>query len=181
MKENIKNWLKEGKQSKITELVIDLTNYFSGNDFEKIIKILKWMDKNIKRCKDNKKTLKIFATRTVTKVLKDGFTTGCHDDALIFATLCRAVGIPAKYVAGISKLDPKNRGHCVVEVHINKQWILVDQSRGVIALDPRRSNFYNENFIIGKGLDSWDIGIKSFKTWRDKSNKIIKIISKMKV
>ena len=32
---------------------------------------------------------------------------------------------------------------------------------------------------MGKGLDSQDIGIKSFKTWQAKSNKVIKIISKI--
>jgi hypothetical protein len=179
MKENIKNWLKEGEQSKMTKLVINLTNYFFGNDFEKIRKILKWMDKNLKRCEDNKKTLRIFATRTINRILKDKFSTGCHDDALVFATLCRAVDIPAKYVVGIDKLNPKNRGHCVVEVYINKEWILIDPFRHLINLDSKKSNFYKENFVIGKGLDSWDIGIKSFKTWKDKSNKIIKIISKI--
>ncbi len=179
MKEDIKKWLKSGNQSKITKTIKNISNKFSGNDLEKIQSILSWMERNLKRCKDQNKVLKIFATRNVSKVLKDGFSTGCHDDALVFVTLCRAVGIPAKYVAGIDKLNPENKGHCVVEVYINKNWILVDQSRSIIALCPRRSNFYKENFIVGKGYDSWDIGIKSFKTWKEKSNKIIKKINKI--
>ena len=53
---------------------------------------------------------------------------GCHDDALTFATLCRAAGLPSRYLAGLDKLDPKNQGHCLVETDINKEWILIDQS-----------------------------------------------------
>ena len=179
MKEDIKIWLKEGKQSKITKLIKKLAFGFLGNDFEKIEGILKWMDKNLKPCKDYKKVLKIFARRNVNKVLEDGFTTGCHDNALVFATLCRAVGIPAKYIMGIDKLNPKNKGHCIVEVYINKHWIIVDQNRETISLDIKRSDFYKKNYIVGKGLDSWDIGIKAFKNWKEKSNKVIKIISKI--
>jgi len=179
MKEDIKIWLKEGKQSKITKLIKKLAFGFLGNDFEKIEGILKWMDKNLKPCKDYKKVLKIFARRNVNKVLEDGFTTGCHDNALVFATLCRAVGIPAKYIMGIDKLNPKNKGHCVVEVYINKDWIIVDQNRKAISLNIKRSDFYKNNYIVGKGLDSWDIGIKSFKNWKEKSSEVIKIISKI--
>jgi len=179
LEKDIKHWLKEGKQSKITKRVKKLASKFSGDDFEKIQGILNWMGKNLKPYKDYKKVLKIFATRSIDKILKDGFVTGCHDNALIFAILCRAVGIPAKYIGGIDKLDPKNRGHCVVEVYINKNWIIIDQSRKTIALDIKKSDFYKQNYIIGKGLDSWEIGIKSFKNWKDKSEKIVKIISKI--
>ncbi len=179
MKENIKIWLKEGKQSKVTKSIKKLVSKFSGNDFEKIESIIRWMDKNLKQCKDYKKILKIFARRNVNKVLEDGFTTGCHDNALVFATLCRAVGIPAKYIMGIDKLNPKNRGHCVIEVYVNEHWIIVDQSKRTISLDIKTSDFYKKNFIVGKGLNSWDIGIKSFKSWKEKSNKVIKIISKI--
>jgi len=179
MKKDIKIWLKEGKQSKITKSIKKLTSKFSGNDFKKIEGILKWMDKNLKHCKDYKKALKIFATRNVAKILKDSFSTGCHDHALVFATLCRAVGIPAKYVIGIDKLSPKNRGHCVVEVYVNKDWVIVDQSRETISLDIKRSDFYKNNFVVGKGFDSWDVGVKSFKSWKEKSNEVIRIISKI--
>lgn len=181
MKENIKIWLKEGKQSKITKSIKKLVSRFSGNDFEKVEGILKWTDKNLKPCKDYKKAIKIFATRDADKILKDGFSTGCHDSALVFATLCRAIGIPAKYIIGIDKLSPKNRGHCVVEVYINKHWIIVDQSRRTISLDIKTSDFYKNNFVVGKGFDSWDVGVKSFKSWKEKSNEVIRIISKIKM
>jgi len=177
MKENVKIWLKEGKQSKITPSIEKLAFRFSGNDFEKIMDIIKWIDKNLKNIKDNKQRLKIFAKRSVDKILKDGFSTGCHDNAVVFVTLCRAVGIPAKYVVGIDKFNPKNRGHCVAEVYINNNWILVDPDSKIINLDIEGSFFYNNYFIIGKGLDSWDVKIKSFKSWKEKSNKLIKLLS----
>lgn len=137
------------------------------------------MDQNLKHCNNQDKVLKIFATRSVSKVLKEGFSTGCHDDALVFTTFCRVVGIPAKYVVGINKLNIKNQGHCVAELYLSKTWVIVDQSIGCIYLYPKRSKFYKENFIVGKGLDSWDVGIRSFKTWKEKSDRITKIISKI--
>ncbi|MBC8383444.1 MAG: transglutaminase domain-containing protein, partial [Candidatus Cloacimonetes bacterium] len=180
MSENIKKWLENGEQSNITKDVTEIVSEFKGNDFEKIISILNWMNKNLKRCTDQDKVLKIFATRNVSEVLKDMLSTGCHDDALIFTTFCRAVGIPAKYVVGISKLNPKNSGHCVVELYLPAGgWILVDQSRGSVYIDPQRSDFYRMNFIVGKGLDSWDVGISSFKTWEEKADRIIELISKI--
>ncbi len=179
MSENIRKWLKSGEQSKITKDATDIVSEFTGSDFEKIISILNWMNKNLKRCTDQDKVLKIFATRDISEVLKDMLSTGCHDDALIFTTFCRAVEIPAKYVVGINKLNPKNSGHCVVELYLHDRCILVDQSRGSVFIDPKRSDFYRMNFIVGKGLDSWDVGISSFKTWEEKSNKIMEIISKI--
>lgn len=176
--ETSKIWLREGKQSKETRLVKELASGFAGSDFEKIRSILRWMEKNLKSRRGSE-VQKIFATRTVTTVIKDRFSTGCHDDALVFAALCRVVGIPAKYVVGINKLDPKNRGHCVVETYMNGSWVLVDQSRGVIWLSPERSDFYKENFIVGEGLDSWDVGIRSFRSWRGKSNRVVEVISKI--
>ncbi|MEA2103303.1 MAG: transglutaminase-like domain-containing protein [Candidatus Cloacimonadota bacterium] len=175
--DNISKWLKNGEQSKIKKKVIEIISEFIGSDFEKVMSILSWKNKNLKRCTDQEKVVQIFATRNVSEVLKEMMSTGCHDDALIVATFCRAVGIPAKYVIGINKLDPKNRGHCVVELFLHDRWILVDQSRGSVFIYPERSDFYRMNFIIGKGLDSWDLGISSFKTWEEKSNRIIDLVN----
>jgi len=179
MSENIKKWLNAGEQSKITDDVIEIVSEFQGSDFETIMSIIDWMNKNLERCTDQNQVLKIFASRDISEVLKEMLSTGCHDDALIFTTFCRACGIPARYVVGINKLDPKNRGHCVVEIHLHNRWILVDQSRGSVFIDPQRSEFYRMNYIVGKGLDSWDVGIRSFKTWEEKSKKIIEQISKI--
>jgi hypothetical protein len=179
MEKNPKAWLKEGKQSKLTEAVKEIATNFSGSgsDFEKVMAILKWMGKNLKR-KKGREALKIFATRTTTEILEDRFSTGCHDDALVFATLCRAVEIPAKYVVGINRHDPENKGHCVVEAHVDKNWVLIDQSNGLIYLNAQKNDFYKENFAVGKKLDSWEIGIKSFESWKEKSKEIAKTAAK---
>ncbi|MCD4819989.1 MAG: transglutaminase-like domain-containing protein [Candidatus Cloacimonetes bacterium] len=176
---NISKWLKNGEQSKIEKNIIEIVSEFKGSDFEKVMSILNWKDKNLKRCTEQEKVLQIFATRNVSEVLKEMMSTGCHDDALIVATFCRAVGIPAKYVIGINKLDPKNRGHCIVELYLHNKWILLDQSRNSIFIYPKRSDFYRMNFIVGKGLDSWDLGISAFKTWEDKSNRIIELMDSL--
>lgn len=175
------NWLKEGKQSQITNEVKKISHQIDGEGFGKIIQIFQWIENNLKHCEDDKKVKEIFATRTASKVIEDKFSTGCHDQALVFATLVRSIGIPAKYVVGIDKLNPRDKGHCIVEIFINERWVLVDQSRWLVSLIPSRSSFYEENYIIGKGLDSWDLGIKSFASWNKKALKLIKTINKIKV
>ncbi|KQC05489.1 MAG: hypothetical protein APR54_08245 [Candidatus Cloacimonas sp. SDB] len=179
LKADLSHWLKCGNQSLIDHQVKTITNDFAGNDFEKVIKILNWKNDNLSFCKNQEEVLKVFATRNVTEILQEMTSTGCHDDALIVATFCRSVGIPSKYVAGINKLDPRNRGHCVVEIFINNKWMLLDQSRFNISIFPERSEFYRNNYIVGKGLDSWEIGISTFQTWVDKSNQIISHTSSM--
>ena len=172
-KSDIHQWLKSGNQSKINEEIKKITNKFNGSDLSKVLAILNWKNENLQLIKNQEDVLRIFATRNVSEILKETTSSGCHDDALIVATFCRAVGIPAKYVVGINKLDPKNCGHCIVEIFINNKWMLLDQSRYNLSIYPERSDFYKNNYIVGKGLDSWEIGISTFNTWIEKAEKIL--------
>jgi len=178
---NPEYYLKEGKQTKKTKVVKEVSKSFKGTDFEKIVKILEWINKNLKSYKNQKKAISIFAKRTADKIIRDGFYTGCHDIALVFVTLARSVGIPAKYIEGIDKINPQNKGHCVSEVFINNRWIFVDPTMNTICIVPARSDFYKQNYLIGEGLDSWDIGIKSFRSWRKKSNELIKKLKNIEI
>jgi len=177
MKENIKHWLKEGKQSKITPKIKKIAQEFKGDEIDKIIKILNWIEKNIKH--NYAKATKIFATRTSEQIIKDKYHTGCHDTAVLLATFLRAVNIPARYLTGINRLNPKNNGHCVVEAFVKNKWILIEDSKHQINFQPTRSDFYYHNYIIARGLDSWDNGIKSFKDWEKVSEKVIKKIKEI--
>lgn len=178
---NISYWLSEGNQSKLTPLIKKIAGTFNGSDIEKIVQILDWEVNNISKMKDFQKVKKIFASRTVDKIIKDKFSTGCHDDALIAAVLLRALGIPAKYLTGIDRCSPWSKGHCVVEAYIKGSWVLVDASHASLFLIPQRSDFYKDNIIVSEGLDSWDNKIKTIKDWEEVSRKVVKSIGEIKL
>ena len=178
MKKNISHWLKEGEQSKITPRIKKIVRKFKGDNLEEIFQILDWIDKNISSEDDRKKVLKIFASRTTDQLIKEKNDTGCHDTTLLAVTFLRALNIPTKYVLGIDKKLPSKGGHCVAEAYIGGIWILIDPTFFQLNLIPERSLFYKENYVVKKGLDSWDCGIKTLGDW-DKASK--KLIKKMRV
>jgi hypothetical protein len=179
MKRKKDYWLREGKQSKKTLKIKKIVDKFNGDNLDKISQIIRWYHKNIKYSHDTKRNIKIFAKRGVSKIIKDGFSTGCHDDAAVLAALFRSIGIPAKYLVGIDRINPKNRGHCVVEINIEDRRILIEPEIDSIGLDPRKSSFYRHNFIMKEGLDSWDCGIKTFEDWKKLSLKAQRHINKL--
>ncbi|WP_377645143.1 transglutaminase family protein [Oryzobacter terrae] len=74
----------------------------------------------------------------------------CRDYAHLVTTMCRALGMPARYVSvyapGLSPMD----AHAVVEVAVDGVWRLVDATR----LAPRTSMVR-----IGTGRDAADVAI----------------------
>ena len=177
-KGDVSTWLEEGKQSKITPKIREICSKFKGDELEKIFQILTWIDKNMHEEKDRKKVLKLFATRTADQLIKDKNDTGCHDSALLLVTLLRAVKIPAKYLVGIDKIRPTRGGHCVVEAYVGNRWILIDPTYFQLNLIPSRSHFYNQNWIIKEGKDSWDCGIKTHSDWKKASDNLVNRINK---
>ena len=174
METDISRWLKEGEQSKITPQIRRIVKRFKGDDLEKVFQMLNWIDKNISPEEDRKKVLKIFASRTADQLIGDKNDTGCHDTTLLSVTFLRALNIPTKYVLGIDKKQPRRGGHCVAEAYIGKRWILIDPAFFQLNLIPERSSFYQENYVVKKGLDSWDLGIKTVDDWDKESKKLIK-------
>ena len=77
----------------------------------------------------------------------------CRDYAHLATTLCRALGIPARYVAGyLVDLQPPDF-HAVTEVFLGGRWWLFDATR----LAPL------EGFVrIGAGRDAADISFATF-------------------
>ncbi len=174
MDKNISYWLKEGSQSKITPRVKKIVKKFKGDKLEKISQILYWIKNNISEEKDRKKILRIFASRTTDQLIMDKNDTGCHDTTLILVTFLRTLSIPTKYVVGISKNQPRKRGHCIAEAYIQRKWILIDPTPFQLNLIPERSSFYKDYHIVKKGLDSWDCNINTIGDWKKASKKLIK-------
>ncbi len=166
------DWLGEGEQSRRTDRVLAIADEFSGGDVRNIRSVLAWMSRNLSREEDEEKALGIFASRSASEVIENGYSTGCHDDALVFVTLCRAAGIPARYQVWISRKDPENHGHCVAKLLLEGSWVILDQGKSVIYLDPEDTPFHRFFFFAGEGLDSWDVGIDSFASWQEISRRV---------
>lgn len=172
----IKNqYLKQGKQTKITKKVITIAAGFKLSGFDLIFEILNWLHKNIKLKADSEYKNQFFRKRTAEQVIDSGYATGCTDYGLVFITLARAKNIPAKYIEAVStqwleKGDMSHlEGHVFSEVQINRCWYIIDSHAAVIKA------WYGRRFeVLAEGLDSWDIGVKNledlkkrFKQFRD--------------
>lgn len=162
------DFLKEGNQTKITENISKIASEFTGESFDLIPQILKWIHKNLKSNSDEKIKEKVFRKRTAVQIIEDGFTTGCTDVALVFIVLARAKGIPTKYVEAIRNKwmeigdEDSIDGHVFAEVFLNGEWHIIDPTDACLK-------FWYDRWIIYKiGLDSWDIGIHDFQELKQK-------------
>jgi hypothetical protein len=153
----LKKYLSSGLQTQVTPEINKIASEISGTVLEKAQNILNSGSSLVKFQDCNKE--EVFRKRTASQILQDGYITGCTDAALLFITLARASGIPAKDVETIDKEWLKNGGD-QIGGHIYSQ--IYDESRGWVWVDPMRRKIDSppENRVVFKeGLDSWDIGI----------------------
>jgi len=153
----IEKYLSSGLQTQVTPEINKIASEISGTVLEKAQNILNSGSSLVKFQDCNKE--EVFRKRTASQILQDGYITGYTDAALLFITLARASGIPAKYVETIDKEWLKNGGD-QIGGHIYSQ--IYDESRGWVWVDPMRRKIDSppENRVVFKeGLDSWDIGI----------------------
>jgi len=161
-------FLKEGKQTKITENILKVASEFTGEDFDLITQILKWIHKNLKPNSNKEIKEKVFRKRTADQIIKDGFTTGCTDIALVFIVLTRAKKISTKYIEAIRRKwmetgdEDSIEGHVFAEVFLNGKWYIIDPTEACLKF------WYDRWIIYEVGLDSWDIGIHSFQELKQK-------------
>lgn len=167
-------FLVASKQCELSAPIIELSKAIVGEEFEFIIQLLKWINKNIKYPQpDNIEKNDIFRKRTATQVIEDGFATGCTDFAIVFIAIARAKGISTKYVEVISKdyfrdVDLNRvRGHVFAECLINEEGYGVDPMAGVIKFNTK----YPGYVVYAKGLDSWDLDIFDIDSMRVKFKK----------
>jgi hypothetical protein len=165
-------FLKQGLQTKIEENIKNIEKQIPGEGLDYIANALDWVLSNLKREQSRKVKDKVFRKRTASEIVEDGYVTGCTDTALVFIALVRAKGIPTKYVEAVNKkwLEDKDkegkgiRGHVFAECFVSGKWYQIDPARGVIHAKPNYTKFE----IFAKGLDSWDLGIKDFKSLKEK-------------
>jgi hypothetical protein len=159
-------YLSEGKQTKLTENIINIANTINGDGLNFVGNALLWLDKNLKQLPPEIDKNKIFRKRTADDIISDGYASGCTDYALAFIALCRAKHISTKYIEVVkcSWLESDGtgtiRGHVFAECFIDDNWIQIDPQRATIHIKQN----YNGFEIFDEGLDSWDLGITDFDT-----------------
>ncbi len=175
-----KEFLNSGKQTKITPTVKKLANELkNSNPYEFIFNFFAWKREGLKLIKGIKAKIKLLRKRTADEIIKSGEVTGCGDIAIVFASVARANGIPARVVETLEEnwLKEGNTkyisGHVFVDVDINGRWLMIDPTLGNINSNYVWGN--DRRFIVyKKGLDSWDIGIKDFTTLKKAARELRK-------
>ncbi len=157
-------------QVKITPKISKIAQTLkSENEFETVFNIIKWIRKNIRKYKNEKKRLDLLRKRTADEVIKSKRSSGCGDKTIVFISLAKAAGLSKViFVETIEKefLEewPKKsiREHSFADVYIKGKKYIVDPTLGKVGLDYRWSP--KKEFIVYKrGRDAWDIGINSFE------------------
>ncbi|MBI4708700.1 MAG: transglutaminase domain-containing protein [Candidatus Portnoybacteria bacterium] len=163
-----KHFLQSGEQTKITPKIKKIAKRLLGrNDYETAFNTFRWIKANLKHIQSWPWRRDNLRKRTAAQVIKSKKASGCGDRAVVFASLMRANGIPAKIVEALDTEWLKSQGeiisgHVFVDLYIDRQWRITDPTVGTINLDyawPAGKRFT----ICWKGLDSWELGIKDFK------------------
>jgi transglutaminase-like putative cysteine protease len=169
---NPNDFLKTGKQTEITEEVKSVATLIKGEGLDFIFNLLKWLDTNLEKRRFDGN---VFRKRTADQIIKDKYSTGCTDTALAFVALCRAREIPASYLETIDarwfETKPEQIvGHVFSKVYLNNSWLLVDPLNGAIHIksEPNKKQW----FVLGEGLDSWDLGIHSYEDLKIKLSSV---------
>jgi len=135
-------------------------------DEESLRKIGRWIDANLKY--DDKEAYK---WRDVVKVVDERKYGGCADHALVFGSLARACGIPTVWVKTMDvdwihefRADPDAfdgtwSGHVFLEVHLDKQWRLLDAMQMKIydRYDPKERILPGERYAYDKGGEPYEL------------------------
>jgi len=164
--------LGDSPQIKITEEIKRIASFLRGqSDRETAKNIIRWIKENLKlkRLADLPNPAAVFRRRTADQIIRDGFATGCADAAIVFIALARALGIPSIYCELVVP-EKGNFGHAWAKCYLDGAWVDVDPMGGTIGEDVvKKFSKFGKVYVLGKGADSWDIGIES---WEDFLRKV---------
>lgn len=153
-KENLTK-IAEGLRGKTERETIENTLTFLGDNL-----------KNINLEQENpKKWKETFRKLEAQEILKSRVSYGCTDTTVLFLTLIRGGGIPAKFIEG--KRIGKSGTHSWAEVFIDGKWIGVDPTQGIKGMEfkPDESD-HGPYKVISESLGPSDSMITSYKDWR---------------
>jgi len=167
-----KIFLGHGEQSKITEITYSFVEDINDKkDFSTLAQIFQKLS-NFGQFDENIHKLELYSRYKTEDYIKDKKLYGCTSYGLVIANMARAKGIPAVFVEGL-KMDfireyqngdfnNTIRGHVFIEVYIDNKWYLIDSTRGRLYTNYniRSKILPNNNYLLGKGIDRWDFGMK---------------------
>ncbi len=105
--------------------------------------------------------------RSAGAIWKSGWASGCHDFALVAASLLRLLGCPVIFVETVheSALEGRSHhGHVFLEVlEPGGRWVLYDPTNARIWRDepPGLQELPGGYFVLGRYSDPWEAGLGS--------------------
>jgi hypothetical protein len=153
------NGIPTGQQTEITPAILEISERFKSEGAE----LVKEIGAYIKTLEPRASNL-FSSERTADEIIQSGNRTGCHESGLVMAALLRARGYSATYiqaldktsVASIKDLNPKITGHVFIESEIDGKVVYVNSTTSEIT-----SELPNRYMEGRRGLDSWDIGLRT--------------------
>lgn len=170
--EEVKTWLQNGEQSKVTEDIYKIAGEISGkNRRERLYKAMDYVWNHFSY--DNRLNSIAFV-RTADDIFRSMELGGCSDFALVQMVLFRAVGIPSRMVITANvdwmiryRSHPlaMTEGHSFIEVYLEDRWYLVDSTYRWLYTNynPANKSYPHGEYFIGRGIDFWDMGIRSIE------------------
>ncbi|MFZ5365986.1 MAG: transglutaminase-like domain-containing protein [Patescibacteria group bacterium] len=135
--EEANKYLKEGELTQITPQVKKVVNQIPEEDRKFIEGLFNWVKEGgyFRKLpeKEERKLLDAeHLQRTVNQILESHYAIACGEKTMVFIALCRAKGIPAKYVEAVgldflrAKTDEHVHTHAFAEVYLQGRWWLVN-------------------------------------------------------
>jgi hypothetical protein len=160
------------------------SDFKSGGTLATISEICYWIKDNLSIAQDPAGQT-LFA-RHINEILESRKVAGCHDIGVVFAALARARGLTVNYMQTFNIEDIQNyqrnpqsigaaSGHVFCDVWLDDHWVLVDPGAPCYyeGYDLNNKYFPGVKVIYKKGLDSWDIGIKSFSDMTKATREVV--------
>lgn len=164
-------FLQQGKYTLAGAGVRSLIDETKSRDkmlqIEKVRSILadrdRFKDVNKKNREENNEWHRLFRNRTAEEIVNSHRQTGCTDIGLVFLSVAREIGVPARYVESFSldfindpKQDPIS-GHIFTDLYFDGEWIRYDPTN--FGLVHKKGYWIKdkEYIPIAKGLDFSDL------------------------
>lgn len=186
-------YLEQGEQSRISDPSQLGELRSDGQSLTHLGDIYRWLKHDFEPYGAHGRTIGV---ATVDQLLADRRLGGCHDTALVYASVAREMGYPALIAdtASIPWIEQyqaheasQHVGHVFVEVYLVDEWVLIDPSNGwylehgyvpgnpviPLTIGPASSNpDMHGCYVLCKGSDSWAIGIHSLADLTEAMNSL---------
>lgn len=197
--DNPDKYLQPGKKTNIKKEYIDAIHQemsVTGKTIDDLRVIFLWKELKFRKVYTAGKYV---GKSSVNFIFKNGVLTGHHDDGLLLVSVFREYGFPSILVesAGIQWAYDYEAGktgdfvgYVFVEVFVEGKWILMDSTSGryVDNYDPLnpvipmlRKVEQKGYYVMFKGLDTADYGIKSYGSLKKKMKAFAKTINGLKL